>query len=213
MTSRPLQAVGRIRLGWIVAALAVLVGTVAIAFQLSGPPSEPVGGATQKSSPLSGQVDPGPGRDFMAIFDEKQPLFDPGTETSLGQASSLAKMTVYEPQAVSGSTPETWVNPETQEVGLRYGTGLVVYEVPWPLSADDPATTYDRQAKQWQAGYTGRISGHPAWVIPEDSRAPGEPPVSVVHVNIDGVDVTVYAKASIDEAVAIAESLQPVASG
>jgi hypothetical protein len=52
------------------------------------------------------------------------------------------------------------------------------------------------------------LGGRPAWVIPADSLAPGQPPVNVVHVAIDGVDVTLYGEMKVDDLVSLAENLE-----
>lgn len=147
-------------------------------------------------------------RDFMAIFDAGQPLLIPGSQTTVDTASSQAGFPIYRPQALGGSTPETWFSPATGEVGLRYGSDLVLLLTRWP-AGKDPTETYSQQAQEWKAGYTTSIGGYPAWVVPADAHAPGEPPVSVVHVSIGGVDITLYGRMPMDDLVSLAGTLGP----
>lgn len=187
-----------------------LAAVVAILVAVRSSESERTGTPSKQSSVRHDKVQQGISpelRDFMAIFDEAKPLFPGGTETTLGDAPSLSGFPVYQPKAVVETAPEVWLSEESREVGLRYGSDLVLLEVPWP-AGKEPTVTYEEQAKQWEAGYTTTINGRPAWVIPADSRAPEQPPVNVVHVAIDGVDVTLYGRMKIDDLVSIAGTLE-----
>jgi len=200
------------RLGVGAIALGLALATIVVAVELSGsgrtrtPPEAPSSAGSSSQEKVQQGISPEL-RDLMAIFDGTQPLFPAGVETTLADASSAAGFPVYTPKGLADLAPEVWLSEGSREVGLRYDSELVLLEVSWP-GGQDPAGTYAQQAKQWRAGYVTTISGHPAWVIPAGSRAPGQPPVNVVHVTIDGVDVTLYGRTKIDDLVSVAETLQ-----
>lgn len=148
-------------------------------------------------------------RSFMAIFDRSQPLMIPGERVIKEEASSRAGYEVVEPTWFPPSVErrgETWFSPATNESGLRYGVHLVINFREWP-PARDPATTYAQQASDWNAGFTTTLGNRPAWIIPPNARAPGEPPVSVIHMTRGRIDITLYGQMSIDDLQKVAESL------
>jgi len=158
-------------------------------------------------------VDPGPAtRDLMAIFDPSQPPLVSGTITSLEEAASRVPYPLYRPNLGDGTEPEVWITSTNDDSGvtydaaLRYGSILVLTYGRWP-SGVDPAESYTRSAAEWKAGYVTTIEGNPAWVVPANDQGPGDPPVSVVHVAIGDVEVTLLGQMSVDELVVAAQTL------
>jgi hypothetical protein len=150
-------------------------------------------------------------RDFMAIFDPSQPLFIDGGKTTYEGASQQAGYLIpipgTLPAEIAGAEPEVWYSDVTNETGLRYGSQLVLNYTPWPASVD-AATMYKQEATDW-AGEATDVGGNPAWVIAPSQFAKNEPPTSVVHVSISGVDITLLGQMSLDELILVAGSLQP----
>jgi hypothetical protein len=153
---------------------------------------------------------PGAGRPFMSIFDRSAPLMVPGEEVSMTEASSGAKYEVVEPRELPSETSrsgrEVWLAADTREVGLRYGSELVVTFREWPPGTNAGAS-YETQAKEWDAGFTTTLGGKPAWIIPAGDRGPGEPEVNIIQVTREGLDITFYGTMSLEELQKTAESL------
>jgi hypothetical protein len=114
----------------------------------------------------------------------------------------------YLPEAVETS-PEVWFSESTGEVAIRYGDSVVIEYVPW-VSDQRPEDEYDTMVKEWGVGEATTVAGRPAWVVPADAARPGEPPVPVVHVAVDGVEVTLYGRMELSELVKVADSLAPL---
>lgn len=150
---------------------------------------------------------PGEGPDLMAIFDPSQPLMIDGMQVTLDQAASFSGYPVYRPAAMDSVTPEVWFSQDTDEVGLRYGSSLVLLLSRWPAGMD-PSQSYRQQAADWHAGYATTITGYPAWVVPQDAQAAGFPPVNVVHVTIGDVEVTLFGQMPLDALLGVAETLR-----
>jgi hypothetical protein len=197
----------RLIAGAVVIGVVIAVVIVAMSLSRSEAPRSPSTTSPNSQGTLQQGISPQI-RDFMSIFDETQPLFPAGKATTLEDAPAVSGSPVWQPEARADQTPEVWVSEDAQEVGLRYGSDLVLLQTPWPPGAKDPETTYAEQAESWKAGYTTEIDGHAAWVIPAGSREPEQPPVSVIHVAIDGIDVTLYGRMKVDDLVAIAETLE-----
>lgn len=147
---------------------------------------------------------PGIDRPLEAIFDPSVPLMDPGEQTSLDAAAQSIPYDFAVPQDKSLVAPEVWVSEDRTEVGLRYGSDLVLLYAPWPEGLK-PA--YEEQAKEWGAGYVTEIGGRTAWVVPQDAQAKGFPSVNVIHVTVDGVEVVLFSTLALDEEISIARSL------
>lgn len=155
-----------------------------------------------------GTLIPSGPRQLMDIFDPNEPLMLSGEETTLLDVVALASFPIHTPQDAADASPEVWFSADTGEVALRYGTDLVVLLAPWPTAnTNSAANPYDAQASEMGVGYTTMMNEHPAWVLPSDGDAEGEGSVSVVHLMIDGVDVTLYGTMSVEELVKLAESV------
>lgn len=155
--------------------------------------------------PSNQELLPAAPRDLMAIFDPSEPLLIDGTEVELGAATTLLGFPVYR---LAGETPtETWVDIDVLEAGLRYGTDVVLLHSRWPASTD-VSSRYEELVREWRAGYTMTIAGHPAWVVPQDAQDTGFPPVNVVHVSIGDVEVTLFGQIPVDELIRKAETLE-----
>jgi hypothetical protein len=161
-----------------------------------------------RQDPTPREVTPGGLRPFMAIFDPGQPLMIQGAQTTLSQATMLAGFPIYRSQAPELTFPEVWFSDTTGEVALRYGSELVVLLTPWSPGID-PAKSYaDKVGSTELSGYTATINGNPAWVVPEDPQSSDAPNVSVVHVTIDSVEVTLYGRMSSDRLISVAETVE-----
>jgi hypothetical protein len=160
-----------------------------------------------QQNPSPREVSPGGLRPFMAIFDPGQPLMIQGAQTTLSRASTLAGFPVYRPKAPNLPLPEVWFSDATGEVALRYGSELVVLLTPWPPDID-PAKSYaDKVAAIEFSAYTATINGNPAWVIPEDPQSPAAPNVSVVHVTLSGIEITLYGRMTSDRLISVAATV------
>lgn len=158
-------------------------------------------------------LDPGPAtRDMMAIFDPSQPVLVGGSLSSLEDAALRVPYSLFRPDLGADTELEVWVlaskadSGTTYETALRYGSTLVVTYDLWP-SGVDPEDSYMRSAAEWKAGYVTTIEGNPAWVVPANDQGPGEPPVSVVHVSVGEVEVTLLGRMPVDQLVTAAETL------
>lgn len=141
----------------------------------------------------------------MAIFDLDQPLMIPGAQTSIKEATARVHYPLYRP---IGETPsQVWVSDGMGEAGLRYGSTLVILYSRW-----QPGTNvlkrYEQQAASWKVGYTTIIGGNPAWVVPQDAQSVGSPPVNVVLVSIEDVEVTLLGRILLPDLLRKAERLQ-----
>jgi hypothetical protein len=167
---------------------------------------------TSGKPPVGGRELPGDVRPLAELFDLTQPLMtDGGYLTTLRAAESAAGYEVPTPDpGVSGSvrlpTPEVWFSPDTREIGLRYGSDLVIVYSSWP-GGKDSAKTYEAQAVQFQAGYTTSLNGNPAWIVPKDAQAPGFPEVNVVHISLGAVEATFFGNITLDELTLLASTL------
>jgi hypothetical protein len=160
-----------------------------------------------RQNPSPREVAPGGLRPFMAIFDPGQPLMIQGAQTTLSQATTQAGFPIYRPQVPELTFPEVWFSDTTGEVGLRYGSELVVLLTPWPPGID-PAKSYaDKVGSIELSGYTATINGNAAWVVPEDPKSADAPNVSVVHVTIGSVEITLYGRMSSDRLISVAETV------
>jgi hypothetical protein len=156
-----------------------------------------------------GNLTPSGPRQLTDIFDPNKPLMLSGEETTLSDVSTRAGFAIYTPQDAADSSPEVWYSADTSEVALRYDTDLVLLLTPWPIAAEvDAAAPYEAQAKEMGVGYTAKITEHPAWVLPSAGETEGDGSVSVVHLMIDGIDVTLYGTMPVDDLVKLAESVQ-----
>lgn len=168
------------------------------------------GSATELS--LGAQV-PGDVRPLSAIFDSTSPLMtDGGNQSTLQEAATQAGYEIPVPNTeiagVDGlpSSPEVWVSEHSKEIGLRYGSLVVIMYSPWPIGTD-PEATYREQAAQFRAGYVSTIGGNPAWVVPKDSQAPGFPEVDVVHISVGSLEATLFGQVPMDNLIALAQTL------
>jgi hypothetical protein len=161
-----------------------------------------------RQDPTPREVTPGGLRPFMAIFDSSQPLMIQGAQTTLSQVTTLVGFPIHRPKVSELSFPEVWFSDTTGEVALRYGSELVVLLTPWPPGID-PAKSYaDKVGSIELSGYTATINGNPAWVVPEDPQSSDAPNVSVVHVTIHSVEVTLYGRMSSDRLISVAETVE-----
>lgn len=162
--------------------------------------------------PMGDHKLPGDVRPLVELFDPTQPLMtDGGYLTTLTAAESAAGYEVPTPDPeVAASmqllTPEVWFSRNTREIGLRYGSDLVVVYSPWP-GGKDPAKTYEVQAVRFQAGYTTSLNGDPAWIVPKDAQAPGFPEVNVVHISLGGVEAPFFGSMALDKLTLLASTL------
>lgn len=146
------------------------------------------------------------GRPLEALFDPSEPLLIPGREVrDASVAGGILGQDLVAPSQRTAS--EVWVSP-TGEGGMRFGSDLVETIHPIPAGAD-AMQVYETQAADWGFGYVDTIGGHPAWVIPDhpESTAPG---VNSVRIAFDDFEVRLYSRMSIDELVAVGESLTAV---
>ncbi len=179
-----------------------------------GPPShKPSGVLTSPTGFPSGGVAPGPGRPLAALFDPSQPLLPGGHTASLPEAVSLVDYPLFLPQDPNLPEPEVWVFRETTDTGpfyeaaVRYDASLVLIYARWS-AGQDPAREYQKEASDWHAGYVTNIAGHPAWVVPGADNSL-DSAVSVVHVSIKDVEVTLFGKIPLDAVLVDAASLTP----
>jgi len=198
--------------GLLLACAAVLV---AAAMSARSAPDER---ATPPELPVSvqGGTVPSGGRTVLDLFDEGQPLFITGSRVNSAEAAAEVVGDVVFTPASSTTTGDGdfWANEESGEVGVRYGSDLVVLQTPWPagLKVEVGTNPYEAKAKSIGAGETSTIGGHPAFVLPKDSRESQdggtEPPVSSVQIYVDGADVTLLSPTlSTSDLVKLAESL------
>jgi hypothetical protein len=216
----------RRRIGTGVVTIAIVGGAVGAAVAIShsssgsqllghGPTPSAVSppAVTSPASGSSGGVVPGPGidRGLAALFDPAQQLLPGGRIVGIGVAASLLDYPLYLPAAQGLPPPEVWVVQERSDDGLfyeaavRYDSDLVLTYAQWP-TGKDPGESYQRQASDWHAGYVTTIAGHPAWVVPA-SENDTNPDVSVVHVSIDDVEITLLGRVSLDDLLTDASAL------
>jgi hypothetical protein len=177
------------------AAFAVAGGTVALALTLNG------------SDPSA--VSPVGVRNAMSWFDPAAPLLPDGSQTTIEKAAELAGYPIVRPVA-TGEPSEVWVADAGEgiyEVGLRYfESGLVVLLAPWP-EGKDPIVSFSRSIQDLDLAYTATIAGNPASVLPYDPDT-ALFPLDVVHVVLDGVEVSIYGVTGLEDVLAAAESLK-----
>lgn len=222
----PMSSASSTRMRGIMVLGAFLVGAAAISFFVassgatgsasdgatgcasSGSTGSASGGATKDAT--SDGIVPGGIRPFMAIFDPAEPLFISGERVEREEASSRAGYEVVEPTwfppCMESSEAEVWFSGAGNEVGLRYGSQLVLNFREWPPGRD-PAAAYESQASDWEAGYTTTLGSHPAWILPRDDRRPGQPPVNIINLSRENVDIQLYGRMPIDDLQKVAESL------
>jgi hypothetical protein len=113
-----------------------------------------------------------------------------GRETTLEEAANLAGYDIYRPSTL-GEPSQVWISEGGREVGLRYTeAGLVILLAPWP-AGNDVQAALESDVQDLPLAYTTTIGGDPAAVLPYDpDRAVA--PVDVVHVVVDGVEVSIY---------------------
>lgn len=183
---------------------AVVAGLVGVAGGLL------ITGQDEPTTPAgSRQVVPGALRDFMAIFDPNEPLMIEGIQLPVAELNIAAQQVGYPLYRPEGESPsEVWVSADLTEAGLRYGDQLVIAYTKWPAGTGDILSRYARMAESRQAGYVTEIAGHPAWVTPVDAQRPGAPPVNVVRVTIDDVEVALLGRISLEDLLAKAARLQ-----
>jgi len=58
-------------------------------------------------------------------------------------------------------------------------------------------------------GYTTTIAGNQAWVVPQDAKGPGAPPVNEVYVTVGDVEITLLGRIPMPDLLAKAASLRP----
>lgn len=196
---------GHSRLRIIVASLVVCALVVGGLLYLTTKHHQGSAGRQVAPGPEPAQVAPGV-RPFSAIFDPSQPLLIPGSTTTFAAATAAAGFPVVLPQAEATTSSEVWFSPSTDEVGIRYGSSLVVLYSAWP-SGMDPAQTYAKEATDW-AGSTTTINNNQAWIIPPDAQAPGLPPASVVDMAVGGVEIKLFGLMPLNQLVSIASSIQ-----
>ncbi|HYN36979.1 MAG TPA: hypothetical protein VEV82_08385 [Actinomycetota bacterium] len=174
----------------------------------SGSTGSASGGGTKDAT--SAGIAPGELRPFMAIFDPSEPLFPSGERVAKEEASSRAGYEVVEPTwfppSVESCEAEVWFSGAGNEVGLRYGSQLVLNFGEWPPGRD-PAAAYESQASDWETGYTTTLGSHPAWIVPRDDRSPGQPPVNIIHLSRGNVDIRLCGRMPIDDLLNVAESM------
>lgn len=157
----------------------------------------------------SRQTRPGPGRDFMAIFDPEQPLMQSGTQVAVAELETAAAQIGYPLYRPSGNEPtQAWMDLDLAEVGLRYGDQIVLLYSKWPAASGDILARYTQMSESRGAGYVIDLGGNPAWVTPADSQSPGSPPVNVVRVTIENVEIALLGRIPMDELLAMATTLQ-----
>lgn len=143
------------------------------------------------------------GRPLEAIFDQSEPLLLPGEKVpDLGTAERAIGLPL--PGLSDASPTEVWVS-ETGEAGARFGDSLVLLYAPIDPKRD-PASVYATEAADWKIGYTTKLQGFPAWVVPDHEGNPA-PGVAVIHVAMDGVEVKLFGKMSAEELLGEAASL------
>jgi hypothetical protein len=208
----------RLRVGWRATALAaavVAIAGVGVTYLVTHGASG--AGSASDAAHLSpaGLGAAAGDRDLLAIFNTDEPLLADGTLVTLDSAAALVQYPIYRLQDQSMGQPEVWLSKigsesgSTYEVALRYDADLVLTFGRWP-EGTDPAEVYQRLAGEWDAGYVTTIGGHAAWVIPPGAREPESPPVSVVHVTIGDVEITLFGRMPVEQLVSLAGSLTPV---
>jgi hypothetical protein len=160
---------------------------------------------------------PGTGPGLMHIFDPAQPLLSPGVQTTIDEAGAQVGYALFRP--TDEAPTQVWVSAEVGEAGLRYGTDLVILYARWPSGAN-VQERYEQMAEDWRAGYVTTINGNPAWVVPagsagssSDGVAPGAGPasesplVSVVHLTVGDVELTLFGKMPLTDLLATAATV------
>lgn len=218
MRGRVTPAVARVGARWQLAALgAVVVAMAGVGGTYLVMHGAPEGGsASDGALPSSTALGVAAGdRDLLAVFNTDEPLLPGGAQVTLEEAASLVQYPIYRVQDGSVGPPEVWLSetksePEsTYEVALRYDAELVLTFGRWPEGID-VAGTYRQLAAEWEAGYATTIAGHAAWIVPPDAQAPGSPPVSVVHVTIGDVEITLFGRMPVERLVSLAGGLTRV---
>lgn len=208
----------RLRVGWRAAALAAVVvavagvgGTYLVTHGTPGAGSASDGAHRSPTGLGAAAGD----RDLSAIFNTDEPPLAGGTLVTSEYAAALVQHPIYRLQDGGLGQPEVWLakieseSGSTYEVALRYDADLVLTFGRWP-EGTDAAAAYQRLAAEWEAGYATTIAGHAAWVIPSGAREPESPAVSVVHVTIGDVEITLFGRMPVEQLVSLAGSLTPV---
>jgi len=159
-------------------------------------------------SVLPGWVDP------MSIFDGDRALLSPGSIVTLGVAAAAVGRKVYLPTELTGvptSDPEVWLSRPTNDVGLRYGSDLVIVQTEWQPGTN-PSNLYASRAEESKVGEATIIGGYDAFVVLPHEQAPGFPPFSVVLLSIEGTQVAMYGDMPIEQLILIAESVKPASA-
>lgn len=142
--------------------------------------------------------------------DPSQPLLLGGRLVGLEQAKDITGIPVLRPRhplASDASLYQVWISTsETPEVALRYSTGVRVYLSVWPPGSV-PATFYQTQVAESGVGEFQMISGNPAWVVAANAQAPSWPPNAVVDVSIGNIEVILQGNVSVEDLVAVAETV------
>jgi hypothetical protein len=147
------------------------------------------------------------GDPILRLFDPSEAVMPNGSIVSLEEAEARSGRDLFLPPAnVMDVAPEIWLDPASGDVTVRYGSTLVIGFGAWE-QGQDPATSYARSAASWGVGEISQIAGHPAWLIPANAQAPGQPPVTVVHVARGGWDITLFSTASVEDLVDTAAGL------
>jgi hypothetical protein len=205
----------RRRLAIAVACSVVLMGVGAVEVLVDG--SHPSTTSTEQKAPtvrrlFSRPANAGDAADLRTtaervseFLNPSRPLFAGGSQTTLESGTTTLGHPLYRPDM--NSAPEVWMTNDHEaltQVGLRYGSTLVILYASWP-EGTDVAARYQQLATEWESGYTTSISGSPAWVVPSRSDARGS--IDFAYVTIGDVEVTLIGHMSSQDLVSLAGTL------
>lgn len=137
------------------------------------------------------------------------PLLQGGEMVSQARAEAMVGYPVVIPSdslASKATLTEIWAQGETDEVALRFSTGIRIYLARWP-AGKDPAASLARQANEAGAGRVDTVGGQPVWVLPKDAQDQGFPPQANVTMVVSGVEVNIWGDAPTDQLIRIASTL------
>jgi len=167
--------------------------------------------SSDRGGPSRDTQDPGMVDDpVRRLFDPHEALIPSGSRVSVAAAESRSGREIYLPSSEPLASAELWIDPESSDVAVRFGSDVVVTLEEWE-PGQDPAASYEQAVKEWGVGETRVIEGHPAWILPINAQAEGSPPVNVVHIAIAGWDITLFGRGTMDELIETARSLSPTA--
>lgn len=145
----------------------------------------------------------------IALPGPATPLLQGGEVATRQRAAAIVGYAIPIPadQLASEATlTEIWAQSDTDEVALRFSTGIRIYLAKWP-AGKNPGESLARQAEEAEAGWVETVGGHPVWVLPKNAQDEGFPPQANVTMVTAGVEVNIWGDVSTDQLLRIAATL------